>query len=573
MLTLCLGVQCPDQPCDTNQDCVDQGVGGICVEGECVECAEDADCLDTTVCNGAETCGDDFNCVAGTDLDCDDNDACTTDSCNATTGCSSVPTAVAAGCDDGLYCTGVESCNTTTGACVDGVDPCAAGQVCLEPTDICTAACTSSATCNDNNVCTVDTCTSGACLYTAVSCDDSNACTTDTCGPTTGCASTPIVCPTGQTCDTTTGLCGSGCASNTDCNDSNTCTDDTCNNSICANDPVDCPQGEICNPANGNCENIDCTTNAQCDDGASCTTDTCQVGTGNCVYTNIDAACDNGLHCDGTEGAGSCDPDDPDAEDGTGCNRPGNPCGGTTPVCNEAQDDCDACNDDGDCDDERSCTTDNCEANGSCTNTRVDSRCDDNKFCTADDRCDPDDDDASDVTGCVNDTDPCNCNFPSNPCGFAVAGGFIQRKICSEANNGECNDCTANSQCSDNIACTADTCNGTNGVCENVDDDDLCSDPDFCDGVDFCDPDDEDADSNGCVNPGNPCNNNFPICDETGNDCEACTSNTECDDWVGRDDINCTDTTCNGVTGACSNTANNGNCPVGQVCNPAVGCQ
>jgi hypothetical protein len=357
-----------------------------------------------------------------------------------------------------------------------------------------------------------------------------------------------------------------GCTTNADCNDSNACTNDTCTNNSCSNEPEDCDQGEACNPANGNCEDIECTSNADCDDGASCSTDTCLLSTNTCVYTNIDAACDDGLFCNGEEGAGSCDPDDDDAEAGSGCVRPGNPCGGTTPVCNEAQDDCDACDNDADCDDGFSCTIDNCEANGACTNAPDNAECDDDLFCTEDDFCDPEDDEANGTTGCVNTGDP--CELAAN-----VAGGyFVQRKICTEAGNGDCLDCTSNGDCNDGITCTEDTCNGATGVCTNVGDNDLCPDPDFCDGADFCNPNDEDADGNGCVRPGDPCENNFPICDESGNDCEACTSNSECVGSPEEDDVGCTDSTCNGATGACENTPNDDNCGAGEICDAVLGC-
>ena len=44
-------------------------------------------CDDNDKCNGAETCDAADGCVAGQALDCDDEDACTTDSCDAAVGC------------------------------------------------------------------------------------------------------------------------------------------------------------------------------------------------------------------------------------------------------------------------------------------------------------------------------------------------------------------------------------------------------------------------------------------------------------------------------------------------------
>src|SRR5205814_7264993 len=78
------------------------------------------------LCNGAESCQS-GTCTAGTPLNCNDGNACTTDACNAINGCTHTPIA---GC-----------------------------QSCSVPAD-----------CNDSNPCTTDSCTAG----TAVNSDDRN---------------------------------------------------------------------------------------------------------------------------------------------------------------------------------------------------------------------------------------------------------------------------------------------------------------------------------------------------------------------------------------------------------------
>ena len=62
-------------------------------------------------------------CVTG--ADCDDGNACTTDTCNASTGCASSPVADGAACDDGDACTSGDACaaGACTGALVCGPDP------------------------------------------------------------------------------------------------------------------------------------------------------------------------------------------------------------------------------------------------------------------------------------------------------------------------------------------------------------------------------------------------------------------------------------------------------------------
>lgn len=66
------------------------GGTGSCMGGVCLPdaCTTSADCDDANVCNGAETCDIATGCMVGTALDCDDDDACTADSCHPTAGCS-----------------------------------------------------------------------------------------------------------------------------------------------------------------------------------------------------------------------------------------------------------------------------------------------------------------------------------------------------------------------------------------------------------------------------------------------------------------------------------------------------
>jgi hypothetical protein len=74
-------------------------------------------------------------------VDCDDGVDCTVDSCNENTdSCDSVPDD--GFCDDGLYCTGVESCDVLLD-CQPGVAPCPP-DICDEVNDTCELACTPS---------------------------------------------------------------------------------------------------------------------------------------------------------------------------------------------------------------------------------------------------------------------------------------------------------------------------------------------------------------------------------------------------------------------------------------------
>lgn len=96
-------------------------------------CTSHPECDDGLFCNGAEQCISN-SCQAGTAPDCSDSIACTTDSCNESTD-SCDHAANNAACNDGLFCTGTETCSVTLG-CQAGTNPCGAEQ-CNEATDTC----------------------------------------------------------------------------------------------------------------------------------------------------------------------------------------------------------------------------------------------------------------------------------------------------------------------------------------------------------------------------------------------------------------------------------------------------
>lgn len=152
---------CVSQVCQTGTPILcDDGVS--CTVDACDEvtrvCAappNDGLCNDSSVCNGAETCGA-AGCQPGTPLNCNDSNACTTDGCDPVSGCSATPIT----CNDGNACT-TDSCDPVTG--------CAATPV----------------ACTDNNECTNDACDPvTGCAFTnrtGACTDDGNACTSDTC--------------------------------------------------------------------------------------------------------------------------------------------------------------------------------------------------------------------------------------------------------------------------------------------------------------------------------------------------------------------------------------------------------
>jgi hypothetical protein len=62
-------------------------VDDITVYAQAVSCESDSACNDGLVCNGVEACVNQV-CVAGTPLNCDDGNVCTSDACDDVTGCS-----------------------------------------------------------------------------------------------------------------------------------------------------------------------------------------------------------------------------------------------------------------------------------------------------------------------------------------------------------------------------------------------------------------------------------------------------------------------------------------------------
>ena len=136
------GTGCFHDPssCEDNDECTfDACVGGVCQN--LIQPAGTS-CDDNSVCTFGDLC---FNkeCV-GKFIDCDDDNICTTDSCNPATGCTHTPN---------------------------------------------TEACSDSNACTLGDVCTGSLCISGSLL----DCDDNNVCTTDSCHPATGlCVNTPL---------------------------------------------------------------------------------------------------------------------------------------------------------------------------------------------------------------------------------------------------------------------------------------------------------------------------------------------------------------------------------------------
>jgi hypothetical protein len=377
--------------------------GGVfcnnCIVNTCTPEPTGTPCPDGNVCNGDETCDGLGACTAGTNLDCDDGNPCTADSCGLTAGCEHTFLPASTPCDDATLCNGSETCDGA-GACLPGAPPdCEDANPCTadscDPADGCQydfeaagTPCDDATACNGNETCD----DAGVCQPgTPPNCDDQNVCTSDSCDAALGCVhvdapdNTP--CPDSTVCNGAETCQGGACTPGTPpaCSDTNPCTDNSC-------DPVDgcevtnsapntpCPDGDACNGAEtcdgaGACQPG---TPLVCTDTNPCTDNSCDPVDG-CEVTNSapNTPCPDGNACNGAE-----------ACDGAGVCQPGTP---------------------PDCDDENPCTIDTCDALAGCDNEAVPpgTDCPDGDLCNGDEECDA-------MTTCVAGT-PLVCE-DSNVC-------------------------------------------------------------------------------------------------------------------------------------------------------------
>ncbi len=199
------GDPCTKDTCNSDGSCQHVQLGGMA-------------CDDGSICTQTDKCLS-GKCVGGNNMNCDDNDPCTTDSCDPFVGCQHAKASDGVCTEDGNLCT-LDVCKSGVcthviqdgGKCTDDGLPCT--------NDLCDAAgvckhTQSSGPCEDGNPCTEgDMCVSGVCksgpMKGSVACDDSNPCTVDTCDPNqaggcvhanndfAACTSTSTECPIGQ---------------------------------------------------------------------------------------------------------------------------------------------------------------------------------------------------------------------------------------------------------------------------------------------------------------------------------------------------------------------------------------
>jgi hypothetical protein len=366
--------------CNDGNPCTDDA----CVPGSgCAFTANSVPCDDQSACTQGDICKA-GQCVPGKPTACEDNNPCTTETCDPGQGCKNVVNTLA--CDDGNACTLGDACSG--GACVPGqAAACSDGNPCTDDACLPKSGCSftnNAAACNDGNVCTgSDACKGGVCLPgAATSCDDGNPCTTDTCDPGQGCvhAAGSSPCDDGNPC-TQGDVCGGGACQGGKalaCNDGNPCTDDSCDvkqGCVSMTNQAPCTDGNACTQGDA-CQGGTCTAGAAlvCDDGNACTTDVCDAKVG-CKSSANSLPCDDGSVCtvgDGCQG-GACV-----AGQKVACND-GNPC--TNDACDLAKG-CTATFNTTACDDGNACTQGDACSGGKCAGSKV--SCDDGNVCTSD---------------------------------------------------------------------------------------------------------------------------------------------------------------------------------------------
>jgi len=561
-----------EQACQTAADCdfeLNECEIAACENNVCViAAAEDfSECKDGFKCTGPDFCigGQ----CGGNPINCDDEDDCTEDTCDAKTGCVNTPLTGAV-CDDGDPCTSGDVCDAgqcTPGSAVEG-------------------CCVYDAECDDDDVCTDSNCLNNQCdvSFNFAPCDDGSPCTLqDHCDGAGACGGTGLVCDDGNpcttdSCDESNGTCVSTQAPDgTACEDGNPCTTpDTCDNGSCVG------QGSLCQ----------CTADADCvpfEDGdlcngtLKCLDFACVVDPITVVACNPtgDTACVKNT-CDPT--TGQCVPT-PSA-DGTVCDDQN--------LCTDN----DACTNglciggNSSCDDNNPCTFDACSVATGCTHTNNTLPCDDGNACTGNDQC---------ADGmCMGETLSCNDNNPctDDSCDPATGCGYVN-------NTGACDDGNA---CTDIDLCADGTCVPGNNTCACVDDADCVGSEDgnLCNGTLHC------VDNECVVDPTSviACNTTgdtactktqclpatgqcVPTAEPNGTACSdgtVCTANDACDTGicvgttVSCDDGNiCTTDSCNAVSG-CQNVGNalpcddgnsctgNDNCATGNCVGTLIGC-
>jgi len=240
--------------------------------GDCVYTNNTNACSDGDPCTTADACR--AGSCSGTPIGCNDNNACTTDSCTEGN-CIFSPIEEGTSCDDQNGCTDGDQC-TASGVCVgsggpdcDDGDPCTKNQ-CANSACYNTEYEPEGTPCLNTNKCLVNTTcnATGECTSAEEkNCNDNNPCTADSCDPDVGCVNEP---------DDTL-----------ECDDGNVCTlDDRCVDGVCTPEAAvectaidECHEAGECDPTNGMCDDPRKPDGEECENTGTCMSGRCEGGT------------------------------------------------------------------------------------------------------------------------------------------------------------------------------------------------------------------------------------------------------------------------------------------------------
>ena len=519
-------------------------------------------------------CGNQINC--GT---CDDEIACTVDSCSSDTGLcvhntSSCQCSISNDpkCDDGNPCT-IDDCNLSNKSCTyvpgnkDSVCRAASGQcdspaICDGLSSICPANpfLPSGSACTGSDKCSLFACNAlGICVGTPKSCDDSIACTVDTCDSSTG------------SCKHDASSCQCSIANDPKCDDGNPCTIDDCNlgtktcthvpgnkDTQCRSSTSQCNSPALCDGLSSTCPanpflpiNSACTgsdkcslyacnalgvcvgTPKSCDDSIACTVDTCDSSTGSCKHDASSCQCSiaNDPKCDD---GNPCTIDDCNLNTKSCIHTPGN----KETQCRSASGQCDSpalCDGlsstcpanpflpiNSACTGIDKCSDFACNALGICVGTPK--SCDDGIECTLD-TCD------SNTGSCTHDASKCECSVAND----------IK---CDDGNPCTINDCNLGTKTCTHVPGNKDTqCRSASGQCDS---------PATCDGLSSTCP------SNPFLPEKSSCTGTDLCSDFACNALGICVGTPKsCDDG-----ITCTLDSCDSSTGSCTHDASKCECSI-----------
>ena len=357
-----------------------------------------------------------------------------------------------------------------------------------------------------------------------------------------------------------------GCTDNSQCNDDVACTVDECgSDGRCSNEPQDglCNDDDECTI--DACDAVDGCLDPQPDEGADCGDggDVCDPE-GACVECIDDAA-------DAGQDSG-CAPATPICDDDACVECVGDADCGDDLYCQDGV--CVGCTTDRHCDDGLDCTIDSCNLDdNTCVHDGDDSVCDDDRFCNGAESCSPEDDRAL-ADGCLPGAPPVLGDGVSCTRDRCDDGAD---EVVHEADDDLClgeSECVA-SHCDDTLGCQSNSVE-RGAFCEYA--------TAVCDGggacIDCIDSDDGDGVDDGC-------GGSRPFC--VGGACVGCRADAddcsgilECEEGVCmgcrwdrdcKDNLSCTNDSCDPDTGLCHFVPSDVYCDDGAYCSGTELCR